>query len=319
MSAPMFHAEAAPDGGFPLRPFIEDLSVAETVILHRLVRSVFASPSRFGFDSADDAAGAFLKYASRLRSIVRKGASLGESRHAYLDSCMRYLARSMKRSARKKESMNVVLEDAGKIQYEAGLSASDPAEAGGNVLEEDSADFVRSLSPKYFLARMEPDSKRLLCLIVKCAGEIDDEMAVKAARKLGLPLPWLGALLGEARGLLEPVRLRIAGLNEKINLVWVKSRLLEARLLEMEKDSPSRPDLEKRLRRLDERYRALFAKRSRTRPVLSNSAVAGILGIPKGTVDSGLYYLRAKRGAKLAEEVPSGVGSSDGHSRRIVQ
>lgn len=82
---------------------------------------------------------------------------------------------------------------------------------------------------------------------------------------------------------------------ERRNASWTRIRLLEARLAD-----ESDPYREEKLGSFIERERGRYAKAkaelASLRTVVPNSIVARILGIPKGTVDSGLYYLRKRFG-----------------------
>ena len=289
-------------GAFPeapgFRPFIEELSISETMVLQSIVAKVFSCPGRFGFSSGDEAAEAFLRYKARLRSIILKSREISGNKEAYIDSCLRFLARSVQRSQRKKEMLDIVLEisgDMGGQAFQSSLPSSQPQEP----IDGETERFIANIAPSCFLARMNAEEKRLLYLVVKCAWEVDDSIAEKSARRLGLPVLWLCSLLHQARSSLEPSRLYLSRLNEKINSLWVRTRMIEALL----REDNLRPERKAQLLRSSAlcraRYESLLEKKSRCRLLVPNRIIAELLRIPKGSVDSGLFYLKANLRGKL--------------------
>ena len=86
-----------------LAPFLDEMTVRESATFHRLTRKVFENPDRYGFESEDEAAEAFLSYKRRLRSIIVKGETLGAKKEAYLETCLRYLARTIRRDRHRRD------------------------------------------------------------------------------------------------------------------------------------------------------------------------------------------------------------------------
>ena len=278
-----------------LVPFIDELSPGESATFHALAQEVFSKPQKFGFESDDEAAEAFLCYKSRLRTIIRKSQSLSGSPQAYIDSCLRFLAKSVRRSRRKKELSDFVLVSS------SGLDDGQVSAPLFPVVEEEGTETVGNIAgiaPSWFLSRLRSHEKRLLFLSLKCAWEIDDELVERVAMRIGVPSLWLCGLLHRARASVEGSHECLVRLHERKNCLWVKSRLLESQL----EDGNLGPELRLKLsRRADlcrAQYQGLQDRIARYRLLVSNRAVAEILRIPKGSVDSGLYYLRAQgRGA----------------------
>jgi len=212
-----------------LAPFIEELSISETMVLQTIVAKVFSCPKRFGFSSGDEAAEAFIRYKARLRSIIQKSREISGNREAYIDSCIRFLARSVQRSLRKKEMLDIVLETSGEMAGLTGSPSLSPAPAQ-EPADGEALRFIANIAPSCFIARMNAEGKRLLYLVVKCAWEVDDSIAEKSARRLGVPVLWLCSLLHQA----SPPRTLQAlpfSLNEKITPLG-ETRMIEAMLRE---------------------------------------------------------------------------------------
>jgi hypothetical protein len=80
-------------------------------------------------------------------------------------------------------------------------------------------------------------------------------------------------------------------LNAKLNTLWIRLRVLEIRLetslLKNEKEC-----IACSLDRCRQRYIRLLEKRKHQKSLVSNELISELLGVPKGSVDSGLFYLK---------------------------
>jgi len=274
-----------------LTPFFEELSAPESLAFLELTRKVFAAPRRYGFTSGDEAAEAFVRYKRRLKSIIKRGETIAGGREAYVDSCLRFMAKSVQRMLRRQDMIDYILENAGET-FCAGQDCVDYAAELAPEMWAGTDRSIAAVSPSCFLPGMAPERKRMLYLVLKCAWETDDALAAKAAVRLRIPLPWLSALLHQARATLEPARLSIARLNERINVLWLRARIIESELRGEEARPDRREKLLKAAALCRARYLSLLARKARFRLLVSNRAIAEILHIPKGTVDSGLFYFK---------------------------
>lgn len=273
-----------------LTAFMEELNTAESVVMIALVWKVFSRPRRFGFESGDEAAEAFLHYPSRLKTIIQRSEEITGSKDAYLDTCLRFLAKSVQRTRRKKELKDTILE----IAEETGENHASDLEICQYPFSEtkENQEFIGNIAPSFFLARMAAKEKRLLYLVLKCAWEVDDEMARKVAGRLGVPVLWLCSLLHRATATLEASRLYLNRLNESINAQWLRLRVIEAELRSEPAYGEHSEMLMRSAQRCRSRYESLMARRAKFRLLVSNRAIADLLHIPKGSVDSGIFYLK---------------------------
>jgi hypothetical protein len=272
--------------------FLEGMTGEETQTLHRLAKKVFSSPERFGFPSCDEAAEAFLRYPERMRTIIRKGLRIQINGDIYMESCMRFLAKSLQRTARKREMMNFVLESSGESETENLPGAKTSFSPEDTADEVERSRFISGITPAVFISKMSAQQKRLLFLVVKCAWEIRDDMLDKSAWRLGVPPTWLEAIVHRARASIEPARLQFQKTNEKINALWVRMRLIEYQLKNENAKDEARGKLLHSAELCRARYFSLLEKKARCRLLVPNKEVAEILHIPKGSVDSGIYYLK---------------------------
>jgi len=260
-------------------------------IFERIASEIYANPSRFGFDGEDDAADALCRYRRRISSLPDRYQDMGAPFEAFLVTSLRFLARTMRRERRREREREYVCE----------VSEGWRAEA----MASDCGQFEEFLpgplpEPPPSSGRTEPTSlelaafrTRLVFLYLKCAWEADDEKTRLIAEATGVPEDWLAAALAQALRALEAERCRYERLSCRRDRAWSRVCLLENRLrTEVEEDKRNRlqDSICREKRCLESARRELRA----FRPTVPNSIVARILGIPKGTVDSGLYYLKRR-------------------------
>ena len=139
------------------------------------------------------------------------------------------------------------------------------------------------------------------------------EATARVAASAGVGCEWLGAAIEQARRSMESERASVERLSLRRNAAWTRLRLFETRLA-AEVDPYRRTLIEASMRKEAARFEKVKEELSSLRTIVPNSLVARILGIPKGTVDSGLYYLR-KRSPPQGDPHPDLLASGAG--RRI--
>jgi len=139
--------------------------------------------------------------------------------------------------------------------------------------------------------------RQLLILILKCSNHISVDFMEKISPQLGLELDALKAMIDNLKRQQEKRVMDILALREKINNQFYRCILYEKKLQSLMPDCALAQRLKKQLktgrRRLEKTRRQLA--HSRIDP--SNSMIANLLGISKGTVDSVLYKLRLQGAA----------------------
>jgi hypothetical protein len=281
------------------------------LIMEKVAALVYEAHHRYGFDDEDDAANALLKYRQRILKLIDRFEDRGLPFDAYLASSLRYLARTVRRERRRIFERESVCERA--ALPETDCNDTDPVAEMPFDSEERISEVryfgdggVRSAASNRrprarggiiprCPAQAAAYSSRLVFLAVKCAWEIDEEGVSRVSAAAGVGREWLAAAVEQARRSLVSERSRIDRLVERRNACWTRMRLLEARMA-TETESHCKARLASAFERESARYAKVKADCSCLRPIVPNSVVARILGIPKGTVDSGLYYLRKRYG-----------------------
>jgi len=301
---------------------VTEREACREAIMERVASMIYRSHAAYGFDDEDAAADALLKYRDRLSKLVDRFQDRGLPFDAYLATSLRFLARTVRRDKRRDAERELICERAASDDSPASwqgageelmgedFDASPPAFEPGTcppLRAVSSPALARGSSPSASKRRprakggclpraasVAARSSRLVFLAVKCAWELDDESVARIADSAGVSPDWLAQAVGQARRSLEPERSRRERLVERRNSAWCRRRLLESRL-EKETDPERRERMAFSLERESRRFRKAVDELAAMRPIVPNSVVARILGVPKGTVDSGLYYLRRRQ------------------------
>jgi hypothetical protein len=282
------------------------------LILEKVAALVYDRHRQYGFDDEDDAANALLRFKERIGRLVDRFEDRGLPFDAYLAANLRYLAKTARRERRRAYERESVCERAvfgdlhtpGQEAWDLeaalpvdqpGPGVAPPQPAPGRGAAARRRPRARGGLIPRCPAEAAAYSSRLVFLAIKCAWEIGEETISQVAASAGVGREWLGAAIEQARRSMESERARVDYLGQRRNASWTRLRLLEARLAE-ETEPYRRSLLEASLHREADRYAKVREEFSVLRTIVPNSLVARILGVPKGTVDSGLYYLRKRYG-----------------------
>jgi hypothetical protein len=263
------------------------------LIMEKVAALVYGAHRRYGFDDEDDAANALLKFHGRIARLVDRFEDRGLPFDAYLATSLRFLAKTARRERRRGAEREGVCERAAFV--DAAEDASAVAEGTARAVAGRRPRARGGVIPRC-QAEAAAYSSRLVFLAIKCAWEIDEEGVSRVAASAGVDGEWLAAAVEQARRSMASERSRVEALTERRNASWTRLRLLELRLAE-ETDPYKRAKLLSAKGREERRFANVREELGSLRTIVPNSVVARILGVPKGTVDSGLYYLRKRFGS----------------------
>jgi DNA-directed RNA polymerase specialized sigma24 family protein len=137
------------------------------------------------------------------------------------------------------------------------------------------------------------DRRNFLFLALKCSRLSDAENAPVLARIAGVTPAVLVTLVAELRDARGARECRHEMFRCRRNKAFAAIRLLEHELA-AEVEPQKRASLQKALGRTRLRMRTAMQRMSRVGLAPTNLEIARALGVPKGTVDSGLYWLKRK-------------------------
>jgi hypothetical protein len=272
-----------------------------------VAEAVYESPGHYGFRSVDEVGEAFCHYWNRIEDLPERYTNTGANFEAYLTSSLRYIALSVRRNRAKEFDKQAVCYEEEYRDYSSGYTSSswsrydygeswclrDPGPCSGKskLLPED-AD-ARG-SAKAFRTR-------LVYLCLKCAHLLDDSRLHELARLAGVDAVILMRLIQKARLEIEQHSIRTCSRRRGRDSAWVRMGV-NRRRLSREVDPDRRQHLENRIRRDHCVYLRACQVIHNSRPMLSNKGVAQILGVSKGTVDSGVGRILRKYYPLYADE-----------------
>ncbi|MCL2270578.1 MAG: hypothetical protein FWC24_04460 [Treponema sp.] len=155
---------------------------------------------------------------------------------------------------------------------------------------EDEAEYNERIAPDTEGVQFN-NPRQLLILILKCSSHISMDFLERISPRLGMEpkviLRMIDHLLGQQEKRMDEKNLQ----SEQINYQFYSNILLEKRIIAAE-DSVAAQRLKKMLERRQDKLLKKRMRFARTRLDPSNSQIAQLLGISKGTVDSVLYNLK---------------------------
>lgn len=251
--------------------------------LEFLAKSAYTDPQRYGFRDQDEVGEGFSQYWDRINSLVDRYEERGLSFAAYASVTLRYIARSVRR----RRARSYYKERAAGLDQADGSSSEWAAELPAAILGGDERPSTR--------ARLELNPalrERIAYLCIKCAYALEKPTLKAMASRLDyrhstfLRARSLEMEIGRGRLRLREERRR------RRNEAWVRMGANSFRLAQ-EYDPERRALLQRRIDRDRLAYERAVRALAAERPLATNTIVAGLLGVPKGTVDSGLARLKS--------------------------
>ncbi len=158
----------------------------------------------------------------------------------------------------------------------------------------------------------ETARRRLLYGVLKTGHHLEERQLAAAAQTLGCELPRLRFLIEQLRRGRAAAHRRLHLLRERRNRAFAQLQLWSAAAHQAVDGGHHRAHALKRAARHRRAVETAQAEISRVRVAPSNREIAALLGIPKGTVDTGLYWLRRQSAADYARA--DGIGAGEQQS-----
>ena len=153
----------------------------------------------------------------------------------------------------------------------------------------------------------ETTRRRLLYGVLKTGHRLEERQLAAAAQALGCELPRLRLLIERLRRGRASAHRRMHLLRERRNRAFAQLQLWST-AAHQDVDGTRRAQAAKRAARHRRAVEAAQSELSRVRVAPSNREIAAVLGIPKGTVDTGLYWLQRQTAADYAAADGTGAG-----------
>ena len=136
-----------------------------------------------------------------------------------------------------------------------------------------------------------PHRRRLIYAVLKAGHELDDRVVSAAAHAARCNEHWLRAQVDRLHRQRAPVQHRLTLLRERRNGAFAQLQLWQANA-HQELDPERRARAAARASRLRRTVTGTQERLARVRAAPSNREIGAALGVPKGTVDTGLYWLK---------------------------
>jgi DNA-directed RNA polymerase specialized sigma24 family protein len=158
--------------------------------------------------------------------------------------------------------------------------------------------YAREEPPDYACAEETslppPDNPRqILILFLKCCCYVSDDLIERAAPRLNILPEELRRMVNSLKKIREKRERYTALLQEKVNYQFYRCIFYEKKLKGLPENCIAAQRLRERLERGRERLAVLRERIAKKVPDPSNSQIARLLGISKGTVDSVLFRLKS--------------------------
>jgi hypothetical protein len=259
------------------------LGLAE--IVKRLSLRIYNYPSGKRQASEDDCGDFYLFFYPRLLRTLSKFQDRGKPFEWYFNSVLRWHYK-VYRSRKKKDQTRWAV--ARSVLFwelpEAGMAVSAP------VVSSDEGKRIIPLD-RFGNSRENTCRRRILFLALKNARHLDDSAISWISGLTGIEEEHLIGMVERLRANLYKRELRLHKLYKRQNKIFTKIFLFQRDLL-WEVDPEIKADLALSLCELRTKLRSLQRKIRRVRLHPSNREIAELLQIPKGTIDTSLYWLR---------------------------
>lgn len=255
-----------------------------------LERSVFsllcAYPARFRLAhmSQEDRLDLVSELFPYIRRAIEQYKDVGSSFSAYLYSWIQWGVKGYHRTEKKGKTMEEL--------YWKLTCETDPMVAEPVALEEETVDPPQGDAPVIGFQGKRLNKQHVLFLVLKCYRYISDDFARRIAQRLGMEEEALFSLIEKVKKLREHHDIWIDTLTERKQRYTLRILLLKRELAHPDLSEHKRKIIEERLAKLEQRLKAVTRRCQSLRTSASNNEVAQVLGIPKGTVDSGCYLLK---------------------------
>ena len=278
-------------------------------VVQSIAELVYRYPAGKPGFAEEDAAEFLIRFYPRIRKLVRQYRQSGASFDRYLYTSLRWQLRTF---AAQRTRTRVRLETSterhtayeilGHDPYaEPELHSSEPSPAlrpaagtASKTRRPGNRPCALHLVPAGDPAdRLTPgEAQRLLCFALKSGDRLDAESRERLARVVGCDRAWLDARWNELRLQTVALRARQGKFRARRDRAWFRLRCIEKRLLSAL--PPERELLLHERARWSHRYTRARTELGRTAAGPTHAQIAGILGVARGTVDSGIYKMRGE-------------------------
>jgi hypothetical protein len=163
---------------------------------------------------------------------------------------------------------------------------------GGQEVREPEAVYQEAETPPGAYRVKSP--KYALLLLLKSYYYVSDELADKAARALGMDIKVLGGMIDTLYNLQLKKIMRLRRLANAVHCLYFRCLDYERQLSSRHENPQIRTLISRRLESGRARLANMRNRLKSMRIEATNSSLAKLLGVPKGTIDSRLASIKSK-------------------------
>ncbi len=265
-------------------------------IVQELSERIYLYPLKCRQGSEDDPGEFYLYFLPRLKRLLLKFKDHGVPFEHYFNATLYWNLKSFFRTMRKKKWMWRA--GASPVFWEPEMPESMPS--GGPFLSVNWRFILRSV---WDGTAMDTTSrKRLLFLFLRHVRDIDDSEIELFSQRAGYDWQWLEERVTNLRETLQIRELRLDTLKRRRNQAYSRCLLWERERAGVT-DRMRRERLDQQIGRMRRILRKTVFEISRVPLSPSHSSIARELGVPKGTVDTGIYWIIRKLKALYADRM----------------
>jgi hypothetical protein len=160
---------------------------------------------------------------------------------------------------------------------------TEPEYMGQEEAETGAAETARAKNPR-----------QLLILILKCYYYVSDDFLDRAAPRAGVSKDELKGMIEKMRKLRAERDDAIHDMRERLYCQYYRCIIYERKLVLLPENSMAAYKMRGRLEKAKQRLAAMRSRYARMQPNATNSQIAEVLGITKGSVDASLYSLKTR-------------------------
>ncbi|MDR2589136.1 MAG: hypothetical protein LBC67_06885 [Spirochaetales bacterium] len=266
--------------------------------LKRLIAvKAYSYPLYKEYCGEEDCAEFLLSFYPRIANLVRHYKNQGAPFDKYLQICLDWHMKSfLKFRLRRKRQERVLYRETGEsLQAPPDefweVAESEPPYNGKTGEESWPHVFASDKKRGTFLRQFPRTRRQIILLTLKCAAYIDDQNIENISALTGLHSTIVFHLVEVLRTIMRRRTERVKKLMDKRRRNYLRIRYL---LEEKENctDDFTSSEIDKKIRKERRCYRNTDKRLSRAPLSPSHKDIARILGMSKGTVDSGFYYLK---------------------------
>ncbi|MDR1252667.1 MAG: hypothetical protein LBK62_10970 [Treponema sp.] len=143
-------------------------------------------------------------------------------------------------------------------------------------------------------ATLKKIPRQLLILILKCYHFVSDDFLDRIAPLAGIEKKYLQEMIDKLRVVRLKRDEKLYALQERIYCQFYRCIIYEKRLAAMPESSAAALRMQSQLHRARLRLAAMRKRLAGFRPSATNSQIAELLGVSKGTVDSSLHAIKVR-------------------------